>query len=213
MEKWKNYRGIGLLAVTSLFVLGVVGFIFLQSREPTKELTAAQLLAQTSSTTTSSHKEGQVQSSKTIVVDIKGQVHKPGVYEIAADSRLNELVKIAGGLTAEANDRELNQAIVLQDQQMIYVPHKEETVSPNASAAVTAGAQSGNAPSAAGELNNINTADLGELQQLSGIGEKKAQAIIQYREENGGFKNIDELTEVSGIGEKTLEKLKSSVTI
>ena len=60
---------------------------------------------------------------------------------------------------------------------------------------------------------NINTADLTKLQTLSGIGEKKAEAIIAYREENGSFKSIEELKEVSGIGEKTVEKLRASITI
>ena len=60
---------------------------------------------------------------------------------------------------------------------------------------------------------NINQADLTQLQQLSGIGEKKAQAIIDYRNENGSFKTIEDLAKVTGIGEKTVEKLRDSITI
>ncbi len=60
---------------------------------------------------------------------------------------------------------------------------------------------------------NINTADAAQLQQLSGIGEKRAQDIINYREENGSFQSVEDLTNVSGIGQKTLENLRNSITI
>lgn len=60
---------------------------------------------------------------------------------------------------------------------------------------------------------NINTATLSELQTIPGVGESKAQAIITYREENGGFKSIEEITNVSGIGDSTFEKIKNNITI
>ena len=60
---------------------------------------------------------------------------------------------------------------------------------------------------------NINTSSLEELQTIQGIGEAKAKAIVQYREEHGGFNSIEELTNVSGIGESTLEKIKANITI
>ena len=60
---------------------------------------------------------------------------------------------------------------------------------------------------------NINTATLLELQTIPGVGESKAQAIITYREENGGFKSIEEITNVSGIGDSTFEKIKNNITI
>ncbi|MEG9283170.1 helix-hairpin-helix domain-containing protein [Aerococcus urinae] len=60
---------------------------------------------------------------------------------------------------------------------------------------------------------NINTADASQLQEISGIGEKKAADIIQYRENKGSFQTIEEITEVSGIGDKTFEKIKEQITV
>ncbi len=60
---------------------------------------------------------------------------------------------------------------------------------------------------------NINTADVQELTKLKGVGEKKAEAIITWRNENGGFKTVDDLLEVKGIGEATLEANRASISI
>lgn len=60
---------------------------------------------------------------------------------------------------------------------------------------------------------NINDASLSELVKLDGIGEKKAQDIVDYRKENGNFESVEELTEVKGIGDKTLEKLRSNIMV
>lgn len=63
------------------------------------------------------------------------------------------------------------------------------------------------------KLVNINTAGIKELSTLTGIGEAKAQKIIDYREANGGFKSIDEIMKVKGIGKATYEKFKANITI
>lgn len=141
---------------------------------------------------------------QTIFVDIKGAIQKPGVYELSSNARLQELVQVAGGLTADAEDRQVNLAVVLTDQQLIYIPHKGEMPEQAIQSAPTT--------TEANKV-NINTASLAELQTLNGIGEKKAQAIIDYRTKNGTFQSVDQLTEVDGFGEKTVEKLRDSITI
>lgn len=67
--------------------------------------------------------------------------------------------------------------------------------------------------SAAGGKININTASVSELMTLSGIGETRAKAIVEYRDAHGGFSSIEELVKVSGIGEKTLENNRNMITV
>ncbi|MPM76314.1 ComE operon protein 1 [bioreactor metagenome] len=107
-------------------------------------------------------------------------------------------------MTEDADASQLNFAAKLVDQQLIYVPKIGEIRSHPPQSQTSTATES---------KININTADISELQELSGIGAKKAQDIINYREENGHFKSVEELQEISGIGEKTVEKLKNLVTI
>lgn len=151
-----------------------------------------------------------------ILVDIKGAVAKPGVYEVAVDARLHQLVTLAGGLTEVAEVKGVNLAAKIADQQMIYIPYKGELASEPAGTP-TASLPTGTTASKKDAKNqvkiNLNTASLAELQGLTGIGEKKAQAIIDYRTKNGEFQSVDQLTKVDGFGEKTVEKLRDSITI
>lgn len=139
-------------------------------------------------------------------VDIKGAIVKPGVYPIVENMRLNDLIEKAGGFTKEADTRIVNNAMILEDQSLIYIPEKGEIVD------VEQSLLSNQSESKTVGKININQADEKELTELSGIGPSKAQAIISYRDENGLFKTIDDLQNVSGFGEKTVERLKDDIT-
>ncbi|GMA09469.1 putative competence protein [Tetragenococcus halophilus subsp. flandriensis] len=141
-----------------------------------------------------------------IIVDIKGEINKPGVYELEGDARVKEVILEAGGLTKQAEEKQLNLAEKLQDQQMIYIPNKEEAEEME----VDGDKQEGDNNE---DMIDINAADINELQEISGVGPAKAQAIVDYREENGAFESVDELNEISGFGEKTVEKLRDSIKI
>ncbi len=191
----KQYLVIGSMLGLVGISIGVWFFIFQNPKEDVWTDVSVPT-EQTTQTTTSVPQQ-------IILVDIKGAVKKPGVYELPVNARLHELVNVAGGLTDDAEDRQVNMAIVLADQQLVYIPRKGETVE-----------QTNQTPQAGNESKvNINTASAEELQTLTGIGEKKAQAIIDYRTQNGNFQSIDQLTEVDGFGEKTVEKLRDSITI
>jgi competence protein ComEA len=148
-----------------------------------------------------------VQDVKKILVDVKGAIKSPGVYELDEGMRVNDAIRVAGGLNEDADVTRVNLAAFLADGQVVYIPtvNEEESVWLNLS-------NSGEDPKLANSqgndsLVNVNTATIEELDALPGIGPSKAKAIIEYREEHGPFTDVKQLGEVSGIGEKTLEKL------
>ena len=158
--------------------------------------------------------------NETWYVDIKGAIKVPQVVPVTPGMRVHDVVEMAGGVTGEADQSQVNLAQLVTDQMVIYVPKVGEEVSPStealvADSKVTESAVSeisGDATSD-GDLVNINTADTTMLQTLSGIGEKRAADIINYRETNGLFETVDDLDQVSGIGEKTMEKLRPLITV
>ncbi|GGI64685.1 helix-hairpin-helix domain-containing protein [Enterococcus alcedinis] len=193
----------------SVIVLIIVLFLMLNDSSKEEELwetveSSSESLLEVSTITSTSNN-----IAVTILVDIKGEIKKPGVYEVSSDSRLNELILLAGGFTEKAEERQLNLAEKLSDQQMIYVPSQDEVEFSFEKVHKNEDKQS----SLTEDLININTADLSQLQQLAGVGPSKAQAIISYREENGPFGTIEDLLQVSGFGEKTFEKLKLMIKI
>lgn len=156
-----------------------------------------------------------------IYVYICGEVQDPGVYEMRPADRVYTLIDRAGGLTDEADEKAVNQADILTDGQMIYIPSTEETEGQSAVQAGTgsygvrgSGQQEGTA--ADGQTDgkvNINTANLDELMTLPGIGESKAKNILSYRETHGTFGSIEEIMNVDGIKEGTYTKMKDRITV
>ncbi len=134
-------------------------------------------------------------------VQVDGAVVTPGVYEVQAGSRVYQVIELAGGLTEEAYTRSLNQVRLVEDGEMIYVSTEAEAT---AEASTTSGEVDDG-------LININTATVDELQTLPGIGESKAQAIVDYRETYGSFASAEDITSVSGIGDSTYAKLAAYI--
>ena len=142
-------------------------------------------------------------------VYISGEINKPGVYQIKDGDRLEDLIEEAGGLTDKASDKTLNLAQRLEDQMKIYIPNIDEensleNIDPNQAANISASSKS--------DLININTASKEELMSLPNIGDKRADAIIEYRSANK-FEKIEDIKNVTGIGDKFYEALKDLITI
>jgi competence protein ComEA len=133
-----------------------------------------------------------------IKVYINGAVHKPGVYQVYGEDRLEDVLILAGGLTEDADPARVNLALRVRDEAHFYVPRIGETI-PTASPVP-------------GKV-NINTASVEELQTLPGIGPTKASDIVKYRQENGLFSRVEDLLLVPGIGPKTLEDLREFITV
>ncbi len=147
------------------------------------------------------------QASK-LSVHVVGAVASPGLYELAEGSRIKDAIDAAGGMSDDAEQGSVNLARVLSDGEQIVVASKNDT---SASAVNSSGDNSGGVGSVG--LVNINTADVGALTSLSGIGEATAQKIIADREKNGPFKTKKDITRVSGIGDKKYEAIKDSITV
>ena len=159
--------------------------------------------------------ETETEEPKTIFVYICGSVISPGVYGIPEGSRVCDLFQKAGGLTEEAAGDYWNQARLLTDGEMIYVPTKEEAKERSEEERMSA-AGSGNTQDTSGGKNkkvNINTASKEELMTLPGIGESKAIAILNYRQEKGKFSAIEDLKDIPGIKDGVFSKIEEYITI
>ncbi|MDI5917485.1 helix-hairpin-helix domain-containing protein [Streptococcus equi subsp. zooepidemicus] len=150
-------------------------------------------------------------AAEDIVVDIKGAVHKEGVYKLAKGSRITDLIELAGGLTEQADKNAINLAEKLSDEKVIYVAKLGENIS--VIKEPSSETQSASADHQKPEKVHLNRTSLADLQRISGIGAKRAQDIIDVRESLGGFKSLEDLRKVPGIGAKTLEKLKHDISL
>lgn len=130
-----------------------------------------------------------------IVVEVKGEVKHPGIYTLPKDTRVQDLISIAGGFTVDADTSSINLASKLNDGMVVVVPKKND------------------GSSYIDTKVNINTASISELCTLNGIGEATARKIIDYRTINGRFQSIEDIKNVSGIGDALFEKIKDDITV
>lgn len=205
-NKWEemNWKVKGSI----LFVCLIIGMgLFWMSRQGEEVEEADTSLAET--TILPQEVEDKTTVSTVIYVDVKGEVYHPGVYQMKAENRVKDLVEAAGGFTPLADDQKLNLAQLLEDQMVIVVPKKGEEVNSELAQTPTPHKKE---VEKEGKV-NINTATVEELKTLKGIGEKKAEAIIEYRKQNGSFKNKEELMKVRGIGKKLYESFEERVIV
>lgn len=206
-------------------VVIVLLYLFLQQEDSTKESYTISTIPQEQTEQFNSNEQQQIkdkakekeiteQELKTekILVDVKGAVKYPGVYELTMENRVIDAIELAGGYTEEAETKAINHAQKLQDEMVIFVPKIGEVIENSLSGGIATSVPYQNSGNTNDKV-NINNADEATLTTLPGIGPSKAQAIISYREENGPFESIDELKNVSGIGDKTFEKLMDLIDI
>lgn len=196
-EKIKQYRK---------YILGAV-FIFailtIYSANQKKDYSVNQKEFQQTKKSISGTTKASSSSDGKVYVDIKGAVNKPGVYQLNGNLLIDDAIKTAGGITEEADLNQINLAQKLQNEMVIYVPKIGEENSP---------INQSNSENDQSKV-NINTADAEQLQTLNGVGQKKAEMIIDYRNQNGNFKSVDDLANVKGFGPKTVENLRDQVTV
>ena len=199
-EKWESWSQAVKGAVIGgvLLLLVGVGGLLPKKEEAVEESEAVVTTVMAEKTEESTTLEA------VIFVDIKGEVKKPGVYQMKVGDRVKDAIDAAGGLTAEADSQKVNLAQRVEDQMVIVVPKVGEEAE-----AIPAGATS-KEEAKEGKV-NINTATVEELKTLKGVGEKKAEAIIEYRKKNGSFKTKEDLMKVRGIGKKLFESFEERI--
>ncbi|HEO7265555.1 TPA: helix-hairpin-helix domain-containing protein [Streptococcus agalactiae] len=211
LEKIKSHKWETTGIIVGLLLFGILGLNHFGTHHKEDDLNIN--LEKKVSTITEkkvpmiSHVKDKV--SNQVTVDVKGAVNHPGVYSLPSQSRVTDAIKRAGGLSNLADSKSVNLAQKLQDETVIYVAQKGEKITVVEEEKANNIATQGNSK---GKI-NLNKADLSSLQTISGVGAKRAQDILDYRDSQGGFKTIDGLKNVSGIGEKTLEKLRQDVTL
>ncbi|OEF96899.1 hypothetical protein BHF71_04000 [Vulcanibacillus modesticaldus] len=192
----KRKIAIGLIFILLLFM--IVQYIFLKKEEPPLFVEVDPL--KETAKIGIKVKDTVNEEKQDVVVDIKGEVNKPGVYQVDVNDRIQDVITIAGGVTEEADLSQVNLAMKVRDEMVIYIPKTGEKLASNPI-----------------NLNmgkiSINNSDINQLMMLDGIGEAKAKAIIEYRNTNGSFKTIEEIMKVPGIGAKIFAQIKDEITL
>lgn len=183
-EPWPNFYNITMAV---LFGLGVGGLILLLNKRP--QLEPIQILPTT--------------TPVLLAIHVSGEVLKPGVIHVARDTRIGQAVDEVGGFTTDADQDSLNLAAFVYDGQRIHVPsHAEMLLQPIESLSASTSYPI-----------NINHCSKDDLISLPGIGETKAEAIVEYRETNGGFDTIEDILNVPGIGAAIFSDIKELITV
>ncbi|HIB3589665.1 helix-hairpin-helix domain-containing protein [Enterococcus faecalis] len=204
----KKWLLLGSGASMVILITLLVGIYLMVNKKAQVDTT---MWEETSLTTTAeAATDATKERAETIIyVDIKGAVKVPGIYQLKNQQRIWDALALAGGVSEEADTAQVNYAQKVKDQMIIYVPKKGESVAQSLETLQ----ESASAQQNQEEKINLNTATEAELQTISGIGAKKAQEIIRFRDEQGPFKTVEELKNVPGIGEKTVERLKDMLTV
>lgn len=137
-------------------------------------------------------------------VFVCGEVRQEGVYYLNVGARVKDAIEKAGGFSEEADTCYWNLAETIHDAERIYVPSREETCK---------GMFSENGSYGPDGRLNLNLASASELMSLPGIGEKRANDIVAYRDKNGAFVSVEQLTEISGIKASLLNDIKDLIFV
>src|SRR5699024_8396363 len=185
LEKLKNKSSFTLFIVIIISLISF--FLFNQRKQEDTPLEEVNLDFDLANETVSEKEESD--TPEVIIVDVKGEVKHPGIYEVKSDMRVNDVINLAEGFTEEADENYLNLAEKVADEMIINVPsinNEDVNLETNSTEVGT-------------NKIKVNQADIDELVNLKGIGPSKAEAIITYRDEIGGFKNVDDLLEETRI--------------
>ncbi len=226
MDKIKYYFGKYKVIIILFIVLIILGISIVSNIIEKDDATVDEELIE-EKVKENKDIESSTKEDNKIVVDVKGMVVNPGVYQIDKNSRVLDAIKLAGGVSDEGNTQYLNLSKKITDEMVIIVYSNEEIKKfeqsnekivyiekececPDNINDACIGEKSKDSNN---NLISINIGTLEELMTLPGIGESKARSIIEYREKNGEFKTLEELINVSGIGESVYSKIKDNIKL
>lgn len=234
MEILKNNKKIIIILMAIIFILGILGVIFLSNKEDNSlEIGSFNLNNQENVSSEGMNEEmsknvekSQKENEDTIYIHIIGEVNNQGIITLKSGQRIIDAIEKAGGVTEQADLSKVNLAFILSDGQKVKIPNvndKEENeiyvtdssgnnVIINGGIGVSIG-NVGAYDGVGGRKVNINTANQTELETLNGVGPSLAAKIIDYRNKNGKFKNIEDLKNVSGIGDTKFEGIRNQVVV
>lgn len=205
----ENKKSIILKVIIILIILIIIIYKFFISQKESDEFNSLESIVNISSENTT-----EAKIVRKIKIYITGQVNSPGVLELDENSRIEDAINLACGLTPDANLQNVNLAYILEDGQKIYIPSiYDNDITEYISTENGFNIIENTKESSSNSKININKAGLDELKNLPGVGDSLAGRILSYRNENGNFKSIYDLKNVSGIGDKKFESLKEYVTI
>ncbi len=222
-KKYMRFLGLIFLLVVLFFCLfGNYEFAFASSDDSIK-LKSDEVISENKEKVSEKKEEPKNEDEivNNVYVDVKGEVKKPGTYVIAEDKRVIDVIKLAGGLTNNADTRVNNLSLKVKDEMVIVIYSKSEVKDFDKTKKIEEDLYTG-CVNSAGVKNDacigegeavsfpisLNNATLEELLMIPKIGESKAKLIIEYRNKNGSFKSIEELKEISGIGDTIYESIK-----
>lgn len=228
----KDYVIIGVIVIAVIiFMIINLGKIREFENKDNDKMTNVESSINTDDNKSEENKEQKDDNSKEqivngggIFVHIDGYINNPGVYEIKENDRIKTLIDKAGGFKEGYSIKNINLAAKLSDGDKIYIPSvlEEKNSENNNNINTNSSGKGQNVKTDRNNVSviknnnskiNINTANMSELKQITGIGESTANKIIDYRENVGKFKKIEDIKEVKGIGDAKYESLKNKITI
>ena len=209
LDNLTKKQKIVVYIIAVIVVIGMIYFIYNKNQVNNDDLENDILVSNTST------KEEEKNEQEQIVVHVTGSVKSPGIVKLKDGSRIEDAIEAAGGLTENADITNVNLAYVLDDGIKIKIPSvtdediEDEVISENIGENIV----EENNETSKGNIVNINKATESELQELPGIGSSLASKIIEYRNQNGKFNNIEDIKNVNGIGESKYSSIKDLIKV
>lgn len=215
MNEFNKKTRIIIICVCSVLVGAILYYVY--GREEIENTNEIIPYEETEENKEITEANGSEEEKNEIIIYITGEINKEGVYKLEEGSRIADAIELAGGLTDEADTKEINLAYIIEDGMKIKIPNKTEqqekseyiTKESGIEVEVIENAKSNTTSNKV----NINTATQEQLETLTGIGPSTANKIIEHRKKNGNFKKIEDIKNVSGIGESKYNKIKEQIIV